>query len=100
MRSHPGKLAQLTGPAHLHVNSRYISLFTKLLEKDNLTITHNTNIQLSTIELFKVKNELSPYFMNKFFVEKADHCNLRKSTEFKRNNGKMVYNGNFKLFRT
>ena len=44
-------------------------------------------------ELFKVNNGLSPPFMNEIFVENAQHYyNLRKKTEFKRNNVKRVYN--------
>ena len=45
-------------------------------------------------ELFKVKNGLSPPFMNKIFVENAQHYyDLRKKAEFKRTNVKTVYNG-------
>ena len=55
---------------------------------------HNGNIQLLATELFIVKNGLSPPFMNDIFVENAQHyCDLRKKTEFKRNNVKTVYNG-------
>ena len=71
----------------------YASSFTELLDKDNLTTVHNRNIQLLATELFKVKNGLLPPFMNKIFVENTQHYHdLRKSTEFKRNNVKMVYN--------
>ena len=45
-------------------------------------------------ELFKVKNGLSPQFMNEIFVENVQHYYyLRNKTEFKRNNVKIVYNG-------
>ena len=45
-------------------------------------------------ELFKVKNGLSPPFMNEIFVENAQHYyDLRKKKEFKRNNVKTAYNG-------
>ena len=72
----------------------YTSSFTELLEKDNSTTIHNRNIQLRATELFKVKNGLWPPFMNKIFVEDAEHYyDLRKKTEFKRNNVKIVYNG-------
>ena len=55
------------------------SSFTKLLEKDNLTNILNRNIQLLAIKLFKVKNGLSPPFMNEIFVENAQHYyDLRK----------------------
>ena len=67
--------------------------FTELLEKDKSTTIHNRNIQLLATELFKVKNGLSPAFMNEIFVENAQHYyDLRKKTEFKRNKVKTVYN--------
>ena len=47
----------------------YASSFTELLEKDNSTAIRDRNIQLLATELFKVKNRLSPPFMNKIFVE-------------------------------
>ena len=57
----------------------YISSFTELLEKDNSTTMHNRNIQLLATELFKVKNELLPPFMNEIVVENAEHYyDLRK----------------------
>ena len=71
----------------------YTSSFTELLEKDNSTTIHNRNIQLLATELFKVKNGLSQPFMNEIFVENPEHYyDLRKKTEFKRNNVKMMYN--------
>ena len=46
------------------------------------------------VENGKVKNGLSPPFMNKIFVENAQHYyDLRKKAEFKRTNVKTVYNG-------
>ena len=72
----------------------YASSFTELLEKDNAATIHNRNIQLLATELFKVKNGLSPPFINKIFVENAQHYyDLRKKAEFKRTNVKTVYNG-------
>ena len=72
----------------------YISSFTKLLEKDNSITIHNRSIQLLATELFIVNNRLSPSFMNEIFVESAQYYyDLRKKTEFIRNNVKSVYNG-------
>ena len=72
----------------------YVSSFTELLEIDKSTTIHNGNIQLLATELFKVKNGLSPAFMNEIFIENAQHYyDLRKKTEFKRNKVKTVYNG-------
>ena len=57
----------------------YASSFTELLEKDNSTTIHNRNIQLLATELLKVKNGLSPPFMNEIFVENAQYYyDLRK----------------------
>ena len=47
----------------------YVSSFTELLEKDKSTTIHKRNIQLLATELFKVKNGLSPAFMNEIFVK-------------------------------
>ena len=45
-------------------------------------------------ELIKVKNGLPLPFMNEIFVENAQlYYDLRKKTEFRRNNVKRVYNG-------
>ena len=71
----------------------YASSFTELLEKEKPTAIHNRNIQLLSTELFKVKNGLSPAFMNEIFVENVHHYyDLRKKTEFKRNKIKTVHN--------
>ena len=67
--------------------------FTELLQKDNSTTLGNRNIQLLATELFKVKNWLLPPFRNEIFVEMARHYyDLRKKTEFERNNVKTMYN--------
>ena len=74
----------------------YAPSFTELLEKDNAATIHNRNIQLLATELFKVKNGLSPLFINCIFVENAQHYyDLRKKAEFKRTNVKTVYMLNF-----
>ena len=58
----------------------YISSFTELFEIDKSTAIHNRKIQLLATELFKVKNGLSPAFMNEIFVENTQHCyDLRKN---------------------
>ena len=52
----------------------YGSSFTEPLEKDNSTTIHNRNIQLVATELFKVKNVLSPAFMNEFERNNLKRC--------------------------
>ena len=75
------------------LHSRKLNSREKELEKDNSATIHNRNIQLLSTELFKVKNGLSPPFMNEIFVENAQHYyDFRKNAEFKRNNVKTVYN--------
>ena len=70
------------------------SSFTELLEKDNSTTIHSRNNQFLANELLKVKNGLSPPFMNEIFVENPQHYyDLRNKTKFKRANVKTVYNG-------
>ena len=72
----------------------YASSFTKILEKGNSKTIRNRNIQLLATELLKVKNGLSPPFMNEIFVENEQHYyDWRKKTEFNGNNVKTVYNG-------
>ena len=55
------------------VYQTFASLSTELLKQDNSITIHNRNIQLLATELFKVKNGFSPPFMNKIFVENAQH---------------------------
>ena len=72
----------------------YVSSFTELIENDKSTTIHNRNIQLLATDLFRVKNGLSPAFMNEIFVKNAQHYyDVRKKAEFKRNKVKAVYNG-------
>ena len=60
------------------VYQSYTSSFIGLIEKGNSTTMHNRNIQLLPIELFKVKNGLSPPFKNEIFVKNAQHYDLRQ----------------------
>ena len=60
------------------VYQSYTSSFVGLIEKGNSTTMHNRNIQLLAIELFKVKNGLSPPFINEIFVKNAQHYDFRK----------------------
>ena len=63
----------------------YASSFTELLEKNNSTTIHNRNIQsLATELLLKVKNGLSPSFMNEILVENTQHYyDLRKKLKLR-----------------
>ena len=74
-----GRINKLHERALRMVYEDYVSSFTGLLEKEKSTAIHNRNIQLLATELFKVRNGLSPAFMNEIFVENAQHYyDLRK----------------------
>ena len=68
------------------------SSFEELLHKDNSFTVHVLNIQCLAIELYKVKNAISPEFMNDIFPLKTNilHC-LKQDLATKRTNS--VHNG-------
>ena len=70
---HSRKLSKLHERASRTIYQYYASPFTDFLQKDNSTTIHNRNIQLLATELFKVKNGLSPPFMNEISVENAQN---------------------------
>ena len=47
----------------------YLSTFEELLDKDNSLCFHHRNIHQVAIEMYKVKNDLSPLFMKEIFCE-------------------------------
>ena len=67
--------------------------FEELLEIDNSVTIHQRNLQRLAIEIFKVKNNLSPPFMSNIFVENQVPYDLRRRQTFKTFNVKSVYNG-------
>ena len=69
------------------------SSFEELLIQDQSFTTHERNIQRLAIELFKVKNELSPSFMSKVFPASMNLVNLRNMPSFQTSNIKSVYKG-------
>ena len=58
---------------HIHeralrlVYQDYVTSFEDLLKKDNSLCFHHRNIHQVAIEMFKVKNDLSPPFMKDLF---------------------------------
>ena len=60
-----------------------ISSFNELLAKDGSICFHHRNIHVLAIELFKLKNDLSPDFLNQVFERNEQNFLGRHSTYFK-----------------
>ena len=60
----------------------YSSSFEDLLKEDGSLLFHHNNIHQLAIEMYKVKNNLSPIFMNDIFT----HCYVRGKDRFHRPN--------------
>ena len=54
---------------------------------------HHRNLQKLAIEMYKVKNELSPYFIQQIFQPMHSHYNLRSESDFRLSNIKTVHYG-------
>ena len=67
--------------------------FEDLLKLDNSFTIHHRNLQKLATEIFKVKNNLSPMFMNNVFSDSTNPYNLRNASEFNTSNIRTVYNG-------
>ena len=76
---------------HMHERSLHIvyrdynSSFKDLLKKDNSVCIHHRNIHSLTVELFKVKENLSNTTMNDIFPIRVLNYDLRSQTDFFRN---------------
>ena len=69
------------------------SSFQELLAKDNSFTIHERNIQRLATEMYKVKNNLAPSFMNLTFPLSKVCVNSRNRYSFESSNIKSVHNG-------
>ena len=88
---------------HLHeralrlVYNDYVTTFEELLKNDKSISIHHRNIHNVAIEMYKVKNNLSPPFMNDIFDHMGHGRETRMGDKFTRPKVNKVYKGNNSL---
>ena len=70
-----------------------ISTFEQLLINDKSVTIHHRNIQLLAIEMYKLKNGITPCGVSQFICKKDSHYNMRTQCDFQRNKVNTVYYG-------
>ena len=69
------------------------STFEELLNKDNSVSIHHKNLQVLAIEMFKIKNNMAPEFLNEIFEKMALLYNLKTNSNFCSRQVHSVYHG-------
>ena len=88
---------------HIHeralrlVYEDYITSFSELLKRDNYITIHQENIRKVAIEMYKVKNNISPQFVHSIFQSQGIIHNTRSNACFYRPNVESVYKGDLSL---
>ena len=67
--------------------------FQDLLEKDNSMMIHHKNLQKLAIEMYKVKNKISPTSMQNLFTERVHQYDLRNKNDWEGENVRTVKYG-------
>ena len=67
--------------------------FQQLLDVNGSFSAHHRNLQKLAVEIYKVKNNLSPSFMNTMFPLSQNPYNLRSNPTFKTENNRTVTYG-------
>ena len=92
-RSLNNKINRLHERALRLVYKDYNANFEELLEIDNSFTIHHRNLQKLGIEMYKIKNNISPSFMNSLFSTRTMPYNLRNNSDFKKENIRTVTYG-------
>ena len=69
------------------------STFQELLIKDNSVSVHHRNLQVLATEVFKIRNNMTPEFLNEIFQERSVPYNLRGNNPFRCRRANSVYHG-------
>ena len=69
------------------------STFSELLSKDGSFCIHHRNLQKLVVEMYKVKNNISPQLMKNIFIQKENTYNLRRDHIWEIRAVKSVYHG-------
>jgi hypothetical protein len=79
------------------VYNDYHSSFEELLRNDKSLSIHHRNIHNVAIEMYKVRNNLSPSFMKEIFDHKGNVTKTRTGDKFARPNVNKVFKGEYSL---
>ena len=69
------------------------STFQELLIKDNSVSVHYRNLQVLATEVFKIRNNMTPEFLNEIFQERSVPYNLRGNNPFRCRRANSIYHG-------